>query len=444
MFKRIGFMVGIVALLTVFGGAAAQDSEPVQIIFMHHSTGLGVLEEGGVRQALTDLGYDFWDHGYNEEGLVNAAGDYLGINWDVPGDNTDPDGWYETFQQPVTDPPANTFSHMLQYDVIIFKSCFPTSDIYDEDMLAAYQHYYLTIRDVIDQHPDKLFIPWTPPPLVPNSTTAENAVRARRWADYLTSPEYLDGHPNIAVFDFFTLMADEQGFLSKAYRPDDEWDSHPNTQANQMAGPVFVAFVDQAVRDFVPGAASSLAQPESVTTALVPGDMIDDFEGDSAAFSDRWWIYGDAGVRIETFGQVAPGYDSPQALGITFTSPAQYYGGFGMSFDSIQDWSHASGISFYWQASQPGLLVNVYITGLDPQDMETSSPLVVEATPPVGEWEQITLLWADFARPDWVGDYGLDALDPIAIRDINFGFGDWEKALDATLMIDNIHLVTGE
>ena len=71
-----------VLLLAALGGAAAQDGEPVSIIFMHHSTGLGVIQQGGVREAFTDLGYAFWDHGYNDEGLVDPAGDYLGINWD--------------------------------------------------------------------------------------------------------------------------------------------------------------------------------------------------------------------------------------------------------------------------------------------------------------------------------------------------------------------------
>ncbi|MCB9451075.1 MAG: hypothetical protein H6672_06525 [Anaerolineaceae bacterium] len=452
MSKRMLFILGMMALLLVgFSSVTAQDNEPISIIFMHHSTGLGVIQGGHLRGAFTDLGYAFWDHGYNDEGLVDPAGEYLGINWDVPGDNTDPDGWYEIFQQPFTDPPTNTFSHMLQQDVIIFKSCFPTSDIIDEEMFAAYQRYYLTIRDVMDQYPDKLFIAWSTPPLVPNSTTLENAARARRWSAYLTSAEYLEGHPNVFVFDFFSLLADEDGFLRTEYRPDDEWDSHPNDLANGMVGPILVAFVDEAARNFVPGEPSvqpQLVQPETVTTAplaaVMPGDMLADFELDASQLVDRWWTYGDADVAIGALELVTPGVDSEHALHITFSSPPQQYGNFGMGFEPLQDWSSASGISFHWKTNQPDMLVNVYIAIADPEHHDDSTPFAAEMTPPVGDWEPVTLLWEDFVKPDWMGDEGLDVFDPAYVRDISFGFGDWEKSLEAELWIDEIRLVSAE
>ena len=79
---------------------------------MHHSTGRFLIQEG-VRDALTELGYTFWDHDYNDTGLIDFAGDATHANWNVPDDNTNPDGWYGIFSQLVTDPPTNTFSHML-------------------------------------------------------------------------------------------------------------------------------------------------------------------------------------------------------------------------------------------------------------------------------------------------------------------------------------------
>ncbi len=251
------------ALFTLIIGSAAQGAQsatptaklaqPLRIIFMHHSTGQGLIDQGGVREAFTKLGYQFWDHGYNEEGLTDASGEKPGVNWDMPDDNTDPDGWQTIFAQRVTKPASNTLSHMLEYDVIIFKSCFPASDIQDDDQFENYRKYYLSIRDVIDKYPGKLFIAFTTPPLVPDSTSPEAAARARRWAEYLTSSEYLDGHPNIFVFDFFSQLADQDDYLQAKYRGEDPADSHPNELANQTVGPVFVEFVDQAVRDFRTG-----------------------------------------------------------------------------------------------------------------------------------------------------------------------------------------------
>jgi hypothetical protein len=455
MNKRVLVMFCVVALLAFgFGGAAAQDDEPISIIFMHHSTGLGIIQ-GGVREGFTALGYDFWDHGYNEEGLVDPAGNYLGTNWDVPGDNTDPDGWYEIFQQPYTDPPTNTFSHMLQYDVIIFKSCFPNSDIYDDEMLANYQRYYLAIRDVIDQHPDKIFVPWTTPPLVPNETTLENAARARQWSEYLTSDEYLDGHPNIFTFDIFSLLADDDGFLRAEYRGD-EWDSHPNDFANQTIAPIFVDFVDQAVHNFVPGEASvqpvvvdvtpvtdsGTGETPSVITAWAPGDMIDDFENDPGPLEDRWWTYTDGGATIDGFEIASPGFDSDRALKVTYNAPAQGYGNFSLGFDPMQDWSAADGVTFYWQADQPDLVVSVFIVVVDPQKPDEPTPFEIYLTPSVGDWEQVSLAWDAFIKVDWMGDAGAEVFDPAHIHEMGISFGDWDNAQKATLWVDQIQLAT--
>ena len=48
--------------------------EGTRIIFLHHSCGQNLIEEGGVREGLTGLGYEFYDHGYNDEGLRDADG----------------------------------------------------------------------------------------------------------------------------------------------------------------------------------------------------------------------------------------------------------------------------------------------------------------------------------------------------------------------------------
>lgn len=220
-----------------------------RIIFLHHSVGANLIEQGGVREAFAERGYHFWDHGYNEQGLKDPFGNRLRYHWDVPNDNTDPDGLYAIFNQPVTDPPGNTFSQMLQYDVIAFKSCYPAADIESEAELAQYQEYYRGIRAVMDRYPDKLFIPMTPPPLVPNMTRPDRAAFAQRWAAWLTSDEFAEGRANVRVFDLFGLLADDAGYLRAEYRWNED-DSHPNALANQTVGPLFVEFVDQAVQSF--------------------------------------------------------------------------------------------------------------------------------------------------------------------------------------------------
>jgi hypothetical protein len=438
------------ALAPRLAARAAVQEKPVRIIFMHHSTGEGVIAEGGVREGFTALGYEFWDHGYNEEGLADASGDPLGVNWSVPDDNTDPDGWFNIFNQPVTDPPANTLSHMLEFDVIIFKSCFPNSDIQSEEQFEDYRRYFLSIRDVIDQHPDKLFIPFTTPPLVPNSTSPDAAARARRWAEYLTSDEYLTGHPNIAVFDFFSLLADQDGFLRSEYRVD-ESDSHPNELANRTVGPLFVQFVDPAVREFEPGMAPAPAQQPEVSQpggeehAMPDGRVLDDFE--TGDFVDRWWSYTNDGVKSFTCDLDQPGHEGGQVLRLTFDIAAGGSAGCGADLESNPAWAEAEGVRFYWRSDQPGFVLRV---GLGVRDLTQTNPDVAEATPFEQEmstdgdqWSQVTVRWSDLVKPEWVGDTGVEVFDPAQVTWIVFDVGYWDKPQLGSIWIDDLELVGG-
>jgi hypothetical protein len=251
-------------LLAACGGGQVEEEETLEqtvteatpgagfgrVIFLHHSVGAGLIEEGDVRSRLTDLGFEFYDHGYNDDGLVLADGTWTGSDFDVPGDNTDPDGFADIFAQPLHDPPDNTFSHLMQYDVIAFKSCYPVSDIESDEQLDEYKSYYLSIRDRMDDYPGKVFIVVTPPPQVPAYADVETAARARAFADYLGSDEYLSGHPNVFTFDFFDLLADPSANTLRVDYQADEEDAHPNELANRTIGPLFADFVDEAVSTY--------------------------------------------------------------------------------------------------------------------------------------------------------------------------------------------------
>jgi hypothetical protein len=230
--------------------ANAETGDFGRVILLHHSVGANLIAQGDVRQRLTDLGYEFYDHGYNEDGLVLADGTSSGGNFDVPDDNTDPDGLANIFAQPLHDPPDNTFSELMQYDVIAFKSCFPTSNIQSDEQLADYKSYYLSIRDRMDEYPNKIFIVVTQPPEIPNDTDSEAAARARAWANWMASDEYLSGHPNVFTFNLFDRLADPSDNMLRAEYQTDESDAHPNELANQTIGPLFADFVDQAVTTY--------------------------------------------------------------------------------------------------------------------------------------------------------------------------------------------------
>ena len=79
--KTNGFGIIIGLFIFFFIGVSIADARKVRIMFLHHSTGNDLIEKGSVRQGLTALGYEFYDHGYNEQGLRMANGQYAHTNF---------------------------------------------------------------------------------------------------------------------------------------------------------------------------------------------------------------------------------------------------------------------------------------------------------------------------------------------------------------------------
>jgi hypothetical protein len=158
------------------------------------------------------------------------------------------------FSQPAYGVPINTLSEVLQHEVIIVKSCFPANSITSEQQLEEYKNYYATMQKVFDQHPNRLFILMTTPPLNPAETRPDTASRARRIANWLKSDEFLKGHSNVVTFDLFDRLAEgnpqspDFNMLRQDYR--EATDSHPNRAANEQIGPVFVDFVINAINKY--------------------------------------------------------------------------------------------------------------------------------------------------------------------------------------------------
>lgn len=235
-------------------GSVEPSGDLTNVIFLHHSVGRHLIDQGQMRQHLTAAGFELWDHGYNWERLNAPDGTRTGYSYVIPGDNTDPDGLAQLFSQRLYPWPLNAFSGLMQHEVIVFKSCFPNSNITSDAQLEQYRSWYREMRDVMDQHPDHVFIVVTPPPLNPAATTPEAAERARAFANWLSSEEFLASHPNIFTFDLFDTLAEDDpsapdvNMLREAYREGE--DSHPNTLANETIGPRFADFIVTSVETY--------------------------------------------------------------------------------------------------------------------------------------------------------------------------------------------------
>jgi hypothetical protein len=256
-------------LLACYGCAAGSDSEDGgesttqtttdgdgassgSLFFLHHSVGDGLIVEGNMRSAIASFNaqrgtsFAFWDHGYNGDGLRNAEGEFTGTSYEVPGDNTDPDGLHMLWTSSDGDWAACRSRILANHWLIAFKSCFPSSAIPDNDTLQQYKQWYLRMRDVFDSRPDHVFVVMSTPPLHRLATNSSEAANARAFADWLCGEEYLSGHSNVACFDLFDHLAAGDGRLRREYEMDpNDSDSHPNALANQTVGPIFADFLCQ-------------------------------------------------------------------------------------------------------------------------------------------------------------------------------------------------------
>lgn len=227
---------------------AINEHLPKKLIFLHHSVGQIWLTEGNLKAALMANGYSVHNATYGDE----------------IGQHTDICDWLPKFRDDIEK--VFTFNaHPNQYygdnsenDIIMFKSCFPNSNIVDEGAepgnptdktrtIANYKSVFDNLKSIFAAHPGKKFIYITAPPLVPAETSPDKTIRARKFNEWLKLEFVLQyrqdtGLDNFYVFDFFDILADDQNYLKKEFRRRED-DSHPNAAAGLAATTAFIKFL---------------------------------------------------------------------------------------------------------------------------------------------------------------------------------------------------------
>jgi hypothetical protein len=203
-------------------------SEPVKLIFIHHSCGENWLadDDGGLGIALRDNNYFVSDTNYGwgpdsigdqtdiiqwpEWFLGSNSSTYLDALYTEYGNNS-----YDRYSRS-TDPDPNR-----ENEIILFKSCFPNSNLDGnlgdppapgEDLTVGNAKYiYTELLNYFATRTDKLFIAITAPPVAPGDSWAppENT---RAFNNWLVN-DWLEGYPyqNVAVFDFFNVLTSNGG-----------------------------------------------------------------------------------------------------------------------------------------------------------------------------------------------------------------------------------------
>ncbi|MHB8078115.1 MAG: FlgD immunoglobulin-like domain containing protein [Candidatus Krumholzibacteriia bacterium] len=261
-------LIPCLAVLLSAVAAPAGAALPVRndIIFIHHSIGRGLIDPytAAARDSLkvwnaaNGTQVVLWDHDYGPDhpiwGLSDPQGINLGYGYGEEFNNTIQVAGYRALF--CTDNAARD-SLLANHTIIAFKPGYESGWLYllSDAELDSAKADYLAMRDFFDQHPDRLFIVVTQPPLHRNAPYLDaRKDRARALARWLRSPEYLGGRQNLATFDLFDLLATRDdprdpycNTLKYEYELDHtNSDPHPNDFADTVVGPQFALFIYRA------------------------------------------------------------------------------------------------------------------------------------------------------------------------------------------------------
>ena len=293
--NRVPIFFAMVAIfLWILGNfpAAADTSAPastVRLVFVHHSTGGNWLADPNEDQPYGGLGAALMNNNY----YVSATNYGWGPN--SIGDSTDVPNWPEWF----TGTASSTILAALYSEsgqnvgdfgawsrlstapagentIIMFKSCFPNSDVYgnpsdpaaaspnDQYTVENYKAVYNSLLSYFATRQDKFFVVVTAPPQreaeysSDDQSAADRAANARAVNNWLVN-EWRSGYAyhNVMVFDYFNVLTGPSnhhriegttvehvtaGGNNFAYYPSD--DSHPSTTGHQKATTEFVPLLN--------------------------------------------------------------------------------------------------------------------------------------------------------------------------------------------------------
>ena len=251
------YIAAVAAMLFLCGvgiPCAAQSAEKAgaRIILLHHSTG----------ECVWNGGVPAWFSAYNAANGTN----YTIVEQNFPKES--PYGWenypYDYWNIWVAHAGARPFKEeptleMLtsKYDVIVFKHCFPVSNIEadtgqgdvasSEKRVENYKLQYAALKEKMRKFPATKFIVWTGAAQVRGEIDAAAAGRAKAFFNWVRS-EWDEKGDNIYVWDFYELET-EGGLYLKGEHAAGASDSHPNEKFCKTVAP----YLCQRIVDVISG-----------------------------------------------------------------------------------------------------------------------------------------------------------------------------------------------
>jgi hypothetical protein len=253
--RRLFILIGIWLLI----GCDSSQKEMKKIIFLHHSTGnciwvgntnkyvYKLTQKGDVQKFFAD---------YNKKSKANYNIAELTFPKRSPyGWNNYPYDYYNIWvknagEKPYMEEPT---LEMLtsEYDVIIFKHCFPVSRILedtgnpnidsDEKRIENYKLQYNALKSKMHDFPNNKFIVWTPAVCTKNGMTEDEGKRTQQFYKWMVD-EWDEKGDNIFIWDFYKYETEGSLFLldKNAYSPDN---SHPGVKLSGEVAAAFSKFI---------------------------------------------------------------------------------------------------------------------------------------------------------------------------------------------------------
>jgi hypothetical protein len=223
----------------------------IKIVFLHHSTG-GIIWEGGRGRIARKLGFDAdvpkWFKIYNKNNQKNYS--ITESSYPVKMGN-DPYDYYNIWVKNAGDKTyegEQTLEILTRnYDVIVFKHCFPSSNIEPDTVvpninskirtIKNYKLQYNALKEKLNSFTQNKFIVWTPPARVKSNTNEDEAKRAMEFYEWVKNEWDIKGD-NIFIWDVRKFQVENKLYLQEHYA-DSPDNSHPNQEFAELVAPYF-------------------------------------------------------------------------------------------------------------------------------------------------------------------------------------------------------------
>jgi hypothetical protein len=249
-------LFSIIVFTSAFFSCSQNINTPqMNIVYLHHSTG-GVIWYGKeislatraankITNRITGFGtkaeLPSLFNNYNKEEGKNYTIKEIAFPKAAPyGWNNNPYDYYNIWVRNAGDMPYKEEPTLeiltKEYQVIIFKHCFPVSNIQPEQdsadinsnlrTISNYKLQYSALRDKLHQFPDVKFILFTGAAQVKGSISEDEAGRAKEFFTWVVQ-DWDEPGDNIYLWDLYNLETEGELYFNDKYATSFN-DSHPN------------------------------------------------------------------------------------------------------------------------------------------------------------------------------------------------------------------------